>query len=203
MFFMKKRLINENITSNMGVLKQGILTMNSSPPESVTRLAGHAHRIVTLLMWGWPIWMIGYTYWVVEHRLPELQDKCSPGVLPVLSAAGKSCIAVGVLLTAAALFYSLGQVRVLLAEYREGRVFEARAARQLTWIGKLVLLWWIGNPLAEMLMSTVLWAIGELPIDDLSTEPDFIFLLFGLLLYVLGRIMGEAVHVAEEQRLTI
>ncbi len=203
MFFMKKRLINENIVSNVMSLKQGILTMSSSPPDSVTRLAGHAHRVVTLLMWGWPTWMIGYSYWVVEHRLPDLQDKCSPGVLPVLSWVGKSFVGVGMLLTALALFYSLGQVRVLLAEYRAGRVFEARAARQLTWIGKLVLLWSIGNPLSEVLLHLMLWAIGELPIDDLSTEPDFIFLLFGLLLYVLGRIMGEAVHVAEDQRLTI
>ncbi len=173
------------------------------PPESLTRLAHRAHCVVTLLMWGWPVWMIGFTYWVMEHRLPELQDKCSPGVLPVLSWTGKSLIAVGVLFTAAALFYSLGQVRVLLAEYREGRVFEPRAARQLTWIGKLVLIWWIGNPLSEMLLSTALWAIGEVGIDDISTEPDFIFLLFGLLLYVLGRIMAEAVRVSEEQKLTI
>ncbi len=173
------------------------------PPESLTRLAHRAHCVVTLLMWGWPVWMIGFTYWVMEHRLPELQDKCSPGVLPVLSWTGKSLIAVGVLFTAAALFYSLGQVRVLLAEYREGRVFEPRAARQLTWIGKLVLIWWIGNPLSEMLLSTALWAIGVVGIDDISTEPDFIFLLFGLLLYVLGRIMAEAVRVSEEQKLTI
>ncbi len=184
-------------------LKQGILTMSSSPLDGVTRLAGRAHRVVTLLMWGWPVWMVGYTYWVVEHRLPDLQDKCAPGVLPVLSWMGKSIVGAGALILAGALFYSLGQVQILLAEYREGRVFEARAAQQLTWLGKLVLLWWVGNPLSEVIMSAMLWAIGELPIDDLSTEPDFAFLLFGLLLYVLGRIMGEAVRVTEEQRLTI
>lgn len=202
MFFMKKRLINENTPLRVPKLQQGILSMASSA-DRVTRLAHRAYQIITLLMWGWPVWMIGFAYWVVEHRLPTLQDKCAPEVLPALSWMGKSIIGIGVLATAGALFYSLGQVRVLLAEYREGRVFEARAAQQLTWIGKLVLLWWIGNPLAEMLMNTMLWAIGEVPSDALSSEPDFAFLLFGLLLYVLGSIMGEAVRVAEEQRLTI
>lgn len=173
------------------------------PTDRISRLAHRAHQTVTLLMWGWPLWMIGFSYWAVEHRLPELQGKCAPNVLPVLSIVGKSFIAASILVTVLALIYSLGQVRVLLAEYREGRVFEARAARQLTWLGKLVLMWWIGNPLLEALLRVALWAIGEVPLDDLEYAPDFTFLLFGLLLYVLGSIMGEAVRVAEEQRLTI
>lgn len=175
----------------------------TSPTDRITRLAHRAHQMVTLLMWGWPLWMIGFSYWVVEYRLPELQGQCAPNVLPVLSIIGKVFIAVKTLLTAAALVYSVGQVRILLAEYRKGRVFEIGAARQLTWLGKLVLLWWIGNPASEVLLGVALWAIGEMPLSNLECAPDFTFLVFGLLLYVLGSIMGEAVRVAEEQRLTI
>ena len=202
MFFMKKRLINEKIKPILEVWKQGILTMTSAAYR-VSRLAHRAHQLVTLLMWGWPISMVGLTYWAVEHRLPEIQDKCAPEILPNLSWAGKSLIAAGLLITTAALVYSLRQVQQLLVEYREGRVFEAPAAKQLSWLGKLVLLWWLGSPLLDTLVNLAVWLIGEVPKFEPEYPVDFTFLLFGLLLYVLGSIMREAVRVAEEQRLTI
>lgn len=147
--------------------------------------------------------MVGLTYWTLEHRLPELQAKCAPDVLPNLSWAGKSVVGIGLLITIFALLYSLQQVQLLLLEYREGRVFEALAAKQLTWLGKLVLLWWIGSPLLDTFVNFIVWLIGEMPKFEPEYPVDFIFLLFGLLLYVLGSIMREAVRVAEEQRLTI
>lgn len=147
--------------------------------------------------------MVGLTYWAVEHRLPEIQDKCAPEILPNLSWAGKSLIAAGLLITTAALVYSLRQVQQLLVEYREGRVFEAPAAKQLSWLGKLVLLWWLGSPLLDTLVNLAVWLIGEVPKFEPEYPVDFTFLLFGLLLYVLGSIMREAVRVAEDQRLTI
>lgn len=112
-------------------------------------------------------------------------------------------VGIGLLITIFALLYSLRQVQLLLLEYREGRVFEALAAKQLTWLGKLVLLWWIGSPLLDTLVNLIVWLIGEMPKFEPEYPVDFVFLLFGLLLYVLGSIMREAVRVAEEQRLTI
>lgn len=202
MFFMKKRLINENFPPRVEALKQGILNMTSAA-HRVSRLAYRAHQLVILLMWGWPISMVGLTYWTLEHRLPELQAKCAPDVLPNLSWAGKSVVGIGLLITIFALLYSLRQVQLLLLEYREGRVFEALATKQLTWLGKLVLLWWIGSPLLDTFVNLIVWLIGEMPKFEPEYPIDFTFLLFGLLLYVLGSIMGEAVRVAEEQRLTI
>lgn len=169
----------------------------------ITKLANRGYQLVSLLIFAWPLILIGMALWALEYRLPEVQSKCGPEIAPNLSLLGKSIWLTGIAILSVAIIFSLKQLQYLFHEYRQGRVFEQKAAHLLGRIGKILMVWWIGSPLLDNVIVLAIWALGEFPEFQPEYPTDFTFLLFGVLLYILGGIMAEAVRVAEEQKLTI
>jgi hypothetical protein len=169
----------------------------------ITKLANRGYQLVSFLIFAWPVILIGMALWALEYRLPEIQSQCAPEIAPNLSLLGKSIWIAGIIVFAAAIILSLKQLQYLFNEYRQGRVFEQKSAHLLGRIGKIFMAWWLGAPLLNTLVMLALWWLGEFPEFQPEYPTEFTFLLFGVLLYILGGIMAEAVRVAEEQKLTI
>jgi len=128
---------------------------------------------------------------------------CGPEIAPKMSLLGKCIWFAGIIILSVAIILSLKQLQYLFDEYRQGRVFEQKSAHLLGRIGKIFMAWWLGSPLVNTLVTLVLWWLGEFPEFQPEYPTEFSFLIFGVLLYILGGVMAEAVRVAEEQKLTI
>jgi hypothetical protein len=136
-------------------------------------------------------WGTGATY--VERLKPALEAGVSNALAQRLSAA--SLVATVVWLAA------MGQLWGLFAEYRQGRVFSARALQHLRRFGWCWVAVFFERPISEALFTIALsWdrGPGHRQVAVSVSSSDYALLLMALVFVTLAHVMQEAARASEE-----
>ncbi len=97
-------------------------------------------------------------------------------------------------------FYS---ANILFSKFNDGVVFTRDAAKRIRLIGWVIVvipLWTIIVDLAIAGVLTVFKTVGKVSMTVSFEVTDMMAIVFGLLFVILGRIIGEAVKISDENR---
>ena len=149
-----------------------------------------------------------YLVYVVFFNSAGLAEMLSQQYLPAGFFAGLPLVAklivyVAMLCQALPALIGFYNANILFSEFNDGVVFTEDAAKRIGLIGWVIVvipLWTIIVDLAIAGVLAMFKTVGKVSMSVSFEESDMMAIVFGLLFVILGRIMGEAAKISDENR---
>jgi len=149
-----------------------------------------------------------YLAYVVFYNSAELVEMLKQQYLPKGFFAGlplvvKLIIYVAMLCQTLPALIGFYNANILFSEFNDGVVFTKDAAKRIGLIGWVIVVIPLWTIIVDLAISGVLAAfrtVGKVGVSISFENSDMMAIVFGLLFVILGRIMGEAAKISDENR---
>lgn len=170
-----------------------------APAARFERFARSVGRLLTGVLIATPVLFAVYAFGFSDQfaRHPVMSDLwATPGPLPVAWRLAAFAV---LLLASSPVLFALWNARQLFEGYARGEVFTQQAAGRLGNIAIGMFGAAAAGPIASVLMSLVLSGAGKASGITLSIgSQQLLFVVFGLVMFGIARVMRQAAEMAED-----